>query len=279
MSPVMMSGTPAAATTMSASRTWAARSRVPVWQRVTVAFSVRRVSRSPSGRPTVIPRPTTTTSAPAIVDVVAAQQLDDPDRRARQRAGLAEHQLAEVGRVQAVDVLGRVDPGQQRELVEPGRLLHDEAGARRVGVELVDHRLHLGLRSRRRQVAPDRGHPDRGAVLVLGADVPVRARIVTDQHRAQAGRDAVLLERGHALGQLGLDGAEGGGAIEDLCGHGVILGTDVAGAARYLSAARAAGCAIAAAATAMPAIRIQPTTPQLIARNVNRAGPTIVSTW
>ncbi len=66
MSPVMMPGTPAAATTMSARRTCAARSTVPVWQSVTVAFSERRVSSSPSGRPTVTPRPTTTTSAPAI---------------------------------------------------------------------------------------------------------------------------------------------------------------------------------------------------------------------
>src|SRR5215218_656935 len=66
LSAVIRPGTPAAATTMSAVRTWAARSRVPVWQRVTVAFSERRVSSSPSGRPTVRPRPTTTTSAPAI---------------------------------------------------------------------------------------------------------------------------------------------------------------------------------------------------------------------
>jgi hypothetical protein len=57
-------GTPAAATTMSAPRTCAARSRVPVWHSVTVAFSLRRVSSSPSGRPTVTPRPTTTTSRP-----------------------------------------------------------------------------------------------------------------------------------------------------------------------------------------------------------------------
>src|SRR4051812_43633684 len=63
---VISPGTPAAATTMSAPRTCAARSRVPVWQSVTVAFSERRVSSSPSGRPTVTPRPITTTSAPAI---------------------------------------------------------------------------------------------------------------------------------------------------------------------------------------------------------------------
>src|SRR3954451_10208309 len=66
MSRLTMPGTPAAATTMSAFRTCADRSRVPVWQRVTVAFSERRVSSSPSGRPTVMPRPMTTTSAPAM---------------------------------------------------------------------------------------------------------------------------------------------------------------------------------------------------------------------
>jgi hypothetical protein len=64
MSAVISPATPAAATMMSAWRVWAARSRVPVWQVVTVAFSVRRVSSSPSGRPTVVPRPITTTSAP-----------------------------------------------------------------------------------------------------------------------------------------------------------------------------------------------------------------------
>ena len=52
--------------------------------------------------------------------------------------------------MQAVDVLGRVDPGQEGELVEAGGLLHEEAGARRVGVQLVDDGLDLGLGGRRR---------------------------------------------------------------------------------------------------------------------------------
>src|SRR5690606_13274160 len=65
MSGVSRCGTPAATTTMSARRVWVARSRVPVWHRVTVAFSLRRVNSSPRGRPTVTPRPITTTSAPA----------------------------------------------------------------------------------------------------------------------------------------------------------------------------------------------------------------------
>src|SRR5690606_6934145 len=63
-SPVTMPGTPAAATMTSAVRVCAARSRVPVWHRVTVALPALRVSRRPMLRPTVVPRPMTTTSAP-----------------------------------------------------------------------------------------------------------------------------------------------------------------------------------------------------------------------
>jgi len=48
--------------------------------------------------------------------------------------------------MQAVDVLGRIDSAQQRVLIQPGRLLDDEAGACRVGVQLVDRSLCLGLR-------------------------------------------------------------------------------------------------------------------------------------
>ena len=78
---------------------------------------------------------------------VAAQQFHDAARGARQRAGLAQDELAEVGRVQAVRVLGRVHPVQHGVGVEPGgqRQLDDVPGAGRVGVELVDHRLHLRL--------------------------------------------------------------------------------------------------------------------------------------
>src|SRR5699024_1555075 len=55
---------PAAATITSARRSWAGRSAVPVWHRVTVALYSRRVSSAPMERPTVMPRPTTTTSLP-----------------------------------------------------------------------------------------------------------------------------------------------------------------------------------------------------------------------
>ncbi|MNK49217.1 hypothetical protein D3C87_680600 [compost metagenome] len=62
MSGVIMWGRPTAATTRSASRTLAARSRVREWQRVTVASAL--VSSMAMGLPTMTERPTTTASMP-----------------------------------------------------------------------------------------------------------------------------------------------------------------------------------------------------------------------
>src|SRR5699024_7535315 len=56
--------TPAAATITSARRRCSGRSVVPVWVRVTVALMLRRVMSAPIERPTVTPRPITTTSLP-----------------------------------------------------------------------------------------------------------------------------------------------------------------------------------------------------------------------
>ena len=66
--------------------------------------------------------------APFDRDVVGVQELDDPRRRTRQRAGGPQHQAAEVHGVQTVDVLGGVDGQQGLLLVEAGRQreLHQE---------------------------------------------------------------------------------------------------------------------------------------------------------
>ena len=167
---------------------------VPVWHSVTVAFSLRRVSSSPSGRPTVTPRPTTHDLGAAERHAVAAQQLDDAARRARQRSRASEHQPAEVGRVQPVGVLGRVDlapaPGSSSS-PRGQRQLDDEAGAGRVGVELARPRPPPRPASRR-PAGPCgcEAIPDLGAVAVLAGDVGVAARVVADQHRAEPGHDA-----------------------------------------------------------------------------------------
>ena len=62
--------------------------------------------------------------------------------------------------------------------------------------------------------------PTCGAVAVLAVDVHLAAGVVADQEGAEAGRDALLLQRRHAGGQVGLDRGCGGLAIENLGGHG-----------------------------------------------------------
>ena len=127
----------------------------------------------------------------------------------RERAGLAEHELAGLtGCRPSTSLLGG-DPGREAELVQAGGLLHDEAGAGRVGVEPVDLGLDLGLGGGRGQVHPERRDADLGTVLVLGRDVPVRTRVVAHEHRAQPGHDAALAQPRDPLGQLGLDRLEG----------------------------------------------------------------------
>jgi hypothetical protein len=152
------------------------------------------------------------------VDTVAGQQLHDAARGARQRRGDrgvdVEHQPAEVGRVQAVRVLGRVDQLQHPVGVQPlrQRQLHDVAGAGGVGVQREHRLLDLLLAGRGGQVDADRGDADLGAVPVLHRDVGGAARVVTDQDGSQARRRG---QRGHPLGQLGLDLGQSRLAVED----------------------------------------------------------------
>ena len=152
---------------------------------------------------------------------VAAQQFHDAARGARQRARLAQDQLAEVGRVQAVRVLGRVHPVQHGVGVEPGgqRQLDDVPGAGRVGVQLVDHRLDLRLGRVPGQVPADGRDPDLGAVPVLAVDVGAAARVVADQDGAEPGHGTARGQGRYPLGEFGPDFRSEGLAVEHVCGH------------------------------------------------------------
>src|SRR5690606_5358962 len=99
----------------------------------------------------------------------------------------------------------------------------DVAGAGGVVVELADSVLDLGLRSRPGEVDADRLDADLGAVLVLAPDIPARTRVITDQDRAEPGRDALLRQRSDPAAQLLLDRSSGGGAVELACSHRVVL--------------------------------------------------------
>jgi hypothetical protein len=123
--------------------------------------------------------------------------------------------------VQAVGVLGRVHPEQHPVRVKAGRQrqLHDVPGACGVRVQLVDRRLHLLLGGVRRQVAANAGDAHLLAVTVLARNVGAAARVVADQHGAQARHGARPRQRRHAPAEILLDRRGGRPAVENPGGH------------------------------------------------------------
>ncbi len=128
----------------------------------------------------------------------------------------AHHQVAEVHRVEPVDVLGRIDPKQCRAVVEAGgeRVLQEVGVDPVVGVEAVDDLVDIGLGGVGRQVRAVGRDADLRTVAVLEGDVGGAGRVVPDEHGPQPGFDADLQQTGHPLGQLGLDVGGEGGAVE-----------------------------------------------------------------
>ena len=157
-------------------------------------------------------------------DVVAPQQLHDAPWRAGQRSRLAEHQLAQVDRVQPVGVLGRVHPVQDGEGVQASwqRQLDQVPGALGVGVQFVDDRLDPLLGGAGGQVTADAGDAGRQAVAVLAVDVGVAARVVPHQYRAQPGYLAHRGQVGHPFPEVLLDCGGGGAAVENRRRHRVL---------------------------------------------------------
>ncbi|SLD18048.1 Uncharacterised protein [Mycobacteroides abscessus subsp. massiliense] len=158
---------------------------------------------------------------PVELHVVATQQIHDPAGRAGKRGLLAEHQPAQVRRVQAVGVLIRVDALQRLVLVKMlgQRQLHDVAGAIRVGVQFVDGGAQCGLIDIGGQITTDRVEAHLGAVCVLAAHIGVRTRVVTHQDGAQPRCLARRLQRRGTSGQLHKDLIAGGLAIKSSRRH------------------------------------------------------------
>src|SRR6185369_14439371 len=105
--PLIISGTPTAAISTSACPTLAARSRVFEWHRVTVAFCCRHMKAT--GFPTMLERPTTTTSLPERSTPVSLSSAITPVGGAGLEQRLADHQAPDVVGMEAVGVLLRGD--------------------------------------------------------------------------------------------------------------------------------------------------------------------------
>ena len=186
----------------------AARSRVPVWHSVTVAFSVRRVSSSPSGRPTVMPRPTTHDVGAGDRDVVAAQQLDDA-RSACTAAAPASPSTSQprlIGCRPSTSLSGSTR-AEHRELVEArcGCWTRKpvQAGS---ALSSSTTRLDLGLGGRRRAArAGSLAMPISAQSWCLA---PTYQRLPGSSPTStvpRPGTTPALAQRGDPLGQLGLD--------------------------------------------------------------------------
>jgi len=117
--------------------------------------------------------------------------------------------------MQTVDVLARVDSGENGELVQAGRLLDEERGADRVGIQFVHHGQHIGQRTIGRQFPSDAVDADLRAVAMFRGDVPPASRVVPHQHGAKAGHHTPLRQCGDSDPQLVLHSGESGLAIQN----------------------------------------------------------------
>ncbi len=169
------------------------------------------------------------------------EQRLDARRRAREGSVDAHDQLAEVDRVEPVDVLARVDGPQRLLLVEVlrQRKLDEEGVDLGVLVVLTDDGEELFLSGRGRKLPPERGDPDLTRVLVLEADIDGAALVVADEDRAEPGRDPTVAEPLHPLGEVALDRFQERVAVEELRGQCRNCLSPVRTMARPSSSARA----------------------------------------
>jgi hypothetical protein len=175
-------------------------------------------------------------------DVVEAQGLHDAGGRAGATGRQPEVEAPHVDRVEAVDVLVRIDRCEHGVAVDliGERQLHEDAVHGVVGVELPDGAEHGLLRRLPRQAHHPPGQAERLRGLLLLRHVDLRGGVVADEKGDQAGRPArALRESGGATARALLDAlgdhlaAQGSG---DVCfAHGWVLSAGSRVPAQFLS--------------------------------------------
>ena len=150
------------------------------------------------------------------------QQFETAKRRAGHQTAGAGHQPPRIDRVEAVDILGRINRGNHGIRIEMGRQrqLDQYAIHRRVGIERRHHsqqfRLCRGFGQHMLDGIQARflGHFD------FGADIDLRSRIGADQNHRKAGHRMMARQNiGCIIGHFGAQMCCNGGAVNQLCGH------------------------------------------------------------
>ena len=185
--------------------------------------------------------------APVLALVVDVHQLNAFTRedlhagrgRRRRKQKVAEQDVADVGRVHAVEVLYLCDGVEHRVLVDLARHRHQgqDAVHGRVGVEPGDQRQHVGLARAGRQGVVEVVEAHRGGVLLDLAAVELGAAVVADEDGRDARLDAArgeLLDLGDDLGAHLLGDRL---AVDDLRCHVFPVLLSLAGARRVASRA------------------------------------------
>ena len=194
------------------------RSTVREWQMVTVACACS--SSSAMGLPTISLRPTTTARLPATGISYCRRSSMMPAGVHGTRSGPTRHQVADVHRMESVDVFVRRDRQQHaaRIHLRRQRQLHQDAVDIGPLVQAVDEREQLfggDGGGRRKGLARDAQF---GAGLHLVAHVDLGSGIVADQHDGQSRRARGRGQRCHARPQIAQDLVADAVSIKD-CGH------------------------------------------------------------
>ena len=152
----------------------------------------------------------------------ALGQDDAAERRAWRQRGKAAGEPAGIVRMQAVDILGRIDGVDDGFGVDRfrQRQLHENAVHRGIAVELCDQRQQIGLRDVGGQLVLERGHAGGLGLLVLAADIDLAGGIVADQHHRKARRELMLaLDPRDLVGDAGAKLRCNDFSVDNACRH------------------------------------------------------------
>ena len=154
-------------------------------------------------------------------NVMRMKQLDDARRGAGQRPRGTHDELSEVHRVQAIDVLGRINGKQDPLLIHPCRQgkLHEDRSHLPVGIHL-GHRRHdivLGGLDAETDMAGLDAHLL--TVGVLHGDILGTRAVIAYQDGGQGDAATHGLESGYTVAHLHLEAAGDLLSVEELCCH------------------------------------------------------------